>query len=529
MGNGSSVQEETSKEKKSTGSFWSQQQELLPFIHTPPHQGVGLDEQKKTWVTLHEYIRTALSSKSEYNTPQEIDKILNVGDDLVEFVSILTKNNWFHCELHPGNIKIPRQGIKKESSSKSILVSEPNSHEPKVQQFWHENYWDLRSDIYDNHIRTSLNVEKNKATTMATTEKNNNLTGDIRALLRELQLLCMFLYVITGKNTYTVTNMKKHVDMFRKPNFTSGDGSFPSEIRTSWKSVTEHIQKTILVQAAEVKAPDWQEKFSFKKGDEHVYIYLLGNDPEVKLLYLNTSKMSRSSVIKELKSSSSPIDQELISYLSQITVEAIDKVDFSKNVAKCVNSFLEIDTDEGDECYPGLGVLVLIKTGEDGYHRVVSACTFEKDRGNVEGRTSYYIDTVANLKNDLTPEQKRTIRKTFPESFCTYLIERTSSVLNQKLDVFLFHLFNHGGQSGFRCYTKAALLANLVPFQFLNEKKSSGIRPQFRNYLRENTTVTPTFYRTLEQIINAGEDHYDKNNALGWYDETKLNPPHTVT
>ncbi len=38
--NGSSVQEETSKEKKSNGSFWSQQQELLPFIH--PQGGGGV-------------------------------------------------------------------------------------------------------------------------------------------------------------------------------------------------------------------------------------------------------------------------------------------------------------------------------------------------------------------------------------------------------------------------------------------------------------------------------------------------------
>ena len=136
-----------------------------------------------------------------------------------------------------------------------------------------------------------------------------------------------------------------------------------------------------------------------------------------------------------------------------------------------------------------------------------------------------YISTVANLKNNMTSEQKEAVREAFPETFCTYLMERTNSVLNQKLDVCYFYLINTGGEKAFLCYTRAAFLANLLPFQWI--AGAGSFRGNFKRYFGEdvNGGTSPNFYHDINSLSNLKEVHWGGSDggSLGWYDEKKHN------
>jgi hypothetical protein len=279
---------------------------------------------------------------------------------------------------------------------------------------------------------------------------------------------------------------------------------------------------------ANVKPPHWQEEFSFARGGQHVYIQLLKNNSThgPQLLYLNTGEMTMSCIIKRLDRSGKKF-KHLIPLLKQLTVEA-DENSESVEIANSVEIFLRPEQYK----LPGLGILVLVG---DNYAQVVSACEFQKDEvvDTTKSLNPWYISSVADLKSNLTSHQKKTVRKAFPETFCTYLMERTNSVLNQKLGAAFFYTLNYDKKKGFLCYTKAALLANLVPFQFVSTRymkarrgviERGAIKPAFKQYIqRETNAATPTFYRNINALSNLNDVHWNNfRDELGWYDETKI-------
>ena len=215
--------------------------------------------------------------------------------------------------------------------------------------------------------------------------------------------------------------------------------------------------------------------------------------------------------------------KEIGLYLEKIPIPSTVSEDeiVMNELVKIVQQFTENKIyRKNSELIRGIGMLIIVKTGKNGYVRPVSACTFQqKEPGLYHGKQCYYINSVATMKT-VKWDDKITIRDLIKSTFCTYLMAYTNQVLNHGFQASLTYLFNDGGVPGFMCYSLAAILTGNVVVTMDPEKGRNYSIGEIMTHIDNNTiNKVAEIYKHVAEIeevtTETGEENFEL--SMSWY------------
>ena len=170
-----------------------------------------------------------------------VDKILQIGDELIEVVHHFQKYGISHCDLHPENIMVLKDEEELGENEKIIriidfdMVKQHDGGECDPGFFlknrWQSSvYWDLRTELCQKIKKFTAEPGVNICSSKSAALRNfmdkgqEYLYADLKFLMRELQLLCIFLffYINTyckGESKYTKKMVHKHKNWLGKRKF----------------------------------------------------------------------------------------------------------------------------------------------------------------------------------------------------------------------------------------------------------------------------------------------------------------------
>lgn len=209
------------------------------------------------------YLRKAISQPNEN---LHVDKVLQVGRELIEIVYLLLVIQKSHCDLHPGNIMVLKDDEPINGDDRFIRIIDFGkvsniTENCKSKQWKSKIYWDLRNELIKHYIQKDSSFPKE---TTHTERWPDFLFVDLKVLMRNLQLLCIFLFIIKNKrqgstNPYTTDIFNKHKSWLghvqsTNKNPSSANHEYDEVFEVLLSKMTEERKNRVLEQKEAVKS-----------------------------------------------------------------------------------------------------------------------------------------------------------------------------------------------------------------------------------------------------------------------------------